>query len=361
LSLRAASHPGIHRAPHEVLPMTVIPLRPTFNLADLNTLKLDFVHNPRQAAKDIVALVEIVEADAKANPELGPLPVQDGWNNITPEIARNLLHRNRANVNRKIEPATVIFYAQQMADGEWKKTGQPILIRSDGILADSQHRCYGGLISGVTFPSYVVTGIEPIPNLFAYIDNARSRTAATALETAGFNGQSPTIVKVVRIGEDVKHGVYNPGGAEKLPRMSPAELVRHMENYPNAQRAARSAASEWNNAVEYIGCRKEIVAYLGMRIFDLHSEEVADDFFYDLVTVETRQNRDPIGELRKVIESNKQAERPMKPHHLLATLITAFNAWHAKVPLPRRWVPAVNEDFPVIDSAPAEIEAQVAE
>jgi hypothetical protein len=328
--------------------MTVVPMRPVFNLADLSTMLLDLTRNPKQTAKDILALVEILEADVKANPATGTLPVKEGWNDITPAIAYNLLRRNKPGMNRKIEPATIIYYAQQMADDDWLETGQPFLIDSEGWLLDAQHRCYGVLISGKTIRSYVVTGIKPRPGLFAYIDNARARTPSAALQTAGYNGQSPTIAKVVRIGEDVKHGVYNPSGAMKLPRISPAQLLKLMESYPNAQRASRSAVSEWSEALNFIGCRKEVVAYLGMRIVDLHSEEVADDFFDDLASAEERPDRDPMAALRKEIIKNKGATHPMKPQHLLATLITGFNAWHTQQPLPRRWVPLVNEDFPAI-------------
>ena len=326
--------------------MTVQQLRPDFNLDDPTTCVLDLVN---QKPKDVLALIDAIADKARANHDLGPLPVTTGWNEITPAIALNLLLRNAK--NRKIDPATVFFYGRQMANGQWKKTGQPMLIDSNGHLADSQHRNLGVLISGATISSYVVCDIEPIDGLFAYIDSARARTAATALQTAGKNGVSPTIVKVIKIAEEVRLGVYNSTGAAKLQRMSPAEMLRISDNYPGAQKAARSAASDWEEAVEYISGRKDVVAYLGMKITELHGEDKADDFFEELTDNSERQPEDPIAALRKEIDRDARADKPMKKHYMLGNLIKAFNAWHRGEPLARRWAMQVNEDFPVLDGS----------
>jgi hypothetical protein len=307
--------------------------------------------------KEVLALVETFEADIQANPDPGPLPVTTGWHEITPAIALNLLRRNRPGANRKIDPATVFYYGKQMAKNDWKATGQPILLDANGRLQDGQHRLFAVLISGATIKSFVVTGIDPIPTLFAYIDNSRTRTPAVALQTAGLNGVSAIIVKVIKIGEEVKHGVYNPSGATKLGRMSPADILALANDYPNARRAARSAASDWSDAVEYLGGNKDIVAYLGMRIIDLHSEEVADDFFEEIMADSERTADDPIAALRKVIDKDNASENPMLKQHRLAALIKAFNAWHRHEALGRRWMLMVNEDFPVLDGSQPQAEA----
>jgi len=333
----------------------IVNLRPAFDLSDPETLKMD-LENPRP--KEVLALVEAFDADIKANPDPGPLPVITGWNDITPQIAVNLLRRNRPGANRKIDPATVFYYANQMAAGQWKATGQAVLLDTNGILQDSQHRLYAVLISGATIRTFVVTDIEPIPMLFAYIDNARSRTSATALQTAGFNGVAAAIAKVVRIGEEVEHGIYNATGATKLLRMSPADVLGLMTKYPNAQKAARSAASDWKEVAKYIGDRKEVVAYLGMRIIDLYGDELADDFFQEVADDSERQPDDPIAALRKEIDKDNRADKPMKKQHMLGTLIKAFNAWHKQEPLGRRWMLQVNEDFPAIDEPDTAIAAE---
>lgn len=323
-----------------------------FDLNDPSSLVLD-LDNPKP--KEVLAIVELFEADMKSKPELGKLPVKTGWNDITPKIGIQLMRRNRPGANRRIDPGTVLYYANQMRRDQWKKTGQPILFSEKDKMLDAQHRVLAGIIAGVTFPSYVITDIEEIPNLFAYIDNNRPRTAATALQTAGYNGVAPVIAKIIRIGEEIRCGLYNPAGATRMWRFSPIDVLDLVPQYPNAQKAARSAASDWDTAVEFLHGRKDIVAYFAMRVIDLHGEDVADDFFEDLVDGERERTKDdPIGALRTLVEKDGREERPMKKHYMLAALIKVFNAWHKGVPLGRRWMLQVNEDFPQFDEPVAE-------
>jgi hypothetical protein len=329
-------------------------LVPEFDLSNPSTLTLDLA-NPKP--KDVLALVAAFEEALEDNPDVGKLPVKTGWNKITPEIAVNLLMRNPRGANRKVDPATVLHYARQMANNRWKATGQPMLVDSEGRLLDAQHRLYALLVSGATIKTYVVTDIEAAPGLFAYVDASRPRTAATALQTAGMNGVSPIIVKVINIGESINHGVYNPSGATKLPRLAAYEVLELAKNYPNAQKAARSTASDWEEATELLGGRKEVVAYMGMRIIDLFGEDKADDFYDEVMDHSERSADDPFYHLRKLANNDAHADKPMKKHYMLAALIKVFNAWHMNQPLGRRWMLQVNEDFPTIVGEEVQAEA----
>lgn len=323
---------------------TVIHMHPQFDLNDPETCKFDLV-NPKP--KDLLALQEVFNAKMKTNPDLGPLPVHTGWNNITPAIGINLLLRNPPGANRRLEPAKSFYYGNQMARDDWKATGQPILVDANGVLLDSQHRLYGGLIAGATFKSYVVTDIESIPNIFAYIDNGGVRNVKDALQTAGYNGVAQVIGNVIKFAEKVRLGLYNASGIGTAPVLSPAQLLSIINTYPNAKKAARSAASDWVDVSDYLHGRKVMVAYVGMRIIDLHGEDVADDFFEDIM-----QQGDNAPEyalaLRREVEKDNRAERPMRPHHTAAMLIKVFNAWRKNETLGRRWMPQVNEDFPTL-------------
>ena len=335
--------------------MSVISMTPSFDFADPKTFLLDLA-NPKP--KEVVAIVEAFAAEIKKNPILGPLLVTTGWNDITPEIAVDLLRRNRPGANRKVDPGTVFNYARQMAKGDWKPTGQPALIDSDEKLIDFQHRALAALISGVTIPSYVVTGIKPIDNLFAYIDNSRSRTAAVALQTAGLNGVSATIVKVLKLAEELRLGVHNPAGPPKPPRLSPVEMLNLAKSYPNAQPASRAAATDWERMVDYVGgkTRRHLIACFAMLVADLHGGEfdLAEAFFDEITDDDDRAKDDPIAALRKKLDDdNKEAK--LKPQDVVGVMIKAFNAWRKGESLKGRWVRQVDEDMPVIDP-PAEQE-----
>jgi len=317
----------------------------TFDLSDPSTLTLD-LNNPKN--KEVLALVEVCEADSRAHTALGPVEVKTGWNDITPALAVKLLRRNRPGANRHLDPATVFYYAQQMVRGEWKPTGQPMIIDENGTLLDAQHRLYAILVSGKTIKSFVVAGVAAEPGIFAYIDNSRPRSAATALQTAGFNGASVLISKAIKIAQEVEHGVYNPTGATKLGRMSPADVLHLATSYPNAQKGARLAASaDLEDVVKLIGNRrKDVLAYLAMVIIDNHGEDCAEDFFDEVMDDRDRLEHDPILALRKLAEKDLKADKEMKRHHMLAAMIKVFNAWKSGTPLGRRWMLQVNEDFP---------------
>ena len=207
--------------------MSVIHFREPFNLDQPETLRLDF-NNPKP--KELVSIIELFEAEMKVQPVLGPLPVATGWIDIDPRLAVTLLRRNRPGANRKVDPGTSFFYGRQMAGGDWKATGQGLLFDRNGHLIDGQHRLYAILLSSTTVRMFVLTEIEAIPNLFAYVDSSRPRTAATALQTAGFNGASTVIAKIVKFAEEVDAGVYN-----RERRHQPAPHVAGGNAWPHQQ------------------------------------------------------------------------------------------------------------------------------
>ena len=241
---------------------------------------------------------------------------------------------------------------------EGDRTADPVRPCERHFLVDAQHRLWAVVVSGVTIRTYVVTEIEPIPHLFAYIDNSKTRTAAAALQTSGLNGVSPTIVKVIKIGEEVRLGVYDPTGIDRLPRTTPAKTLNMANNYPNALLASRAAYTDWAGVVNLVGKnKKDVVAYLGMRIADLHEFEMADDFYDALLDRDTELPTDnALVVLRKALK--KENEKPTwKRHHLLAALTKGFNAWNKGEPLKGRWMLQVDEAFPDVDAPEEQREA----
>jgi hypothetical protein len=75
--------------------------------------------------------------------------------NITPEMAKEFLSRNKA-VNRPINKRQVEMYCDSMKRGQWKLTGQSIQISEFGNLIDGQHRLTALIKADVTLPFLVV-------------------------------------------------------------------------------------------------------------------------------------------------------------------------------------------------------------
>ena len=90
---------------------------------------------------------------------------------IGPETATRLLERNEN--NRPISDRIVKQYAQDMRDGKWKETGNPINIDVSGNLLNGQHRLWAIIESGATIRFHVI--YETDADAFATFDTGRTR------------------------------------------------------------------------------------------------------------------------------------------------------------------------------------------
>lgn len=100
---------------------------------------------------------------------------------IGPEGAEALLKNNVR--NRNVRPDHVRKLADEMGQGRWLWNGAPIVLSSDGILLDGQHRLLAVIESGVTLEMVIAYDVD----LFAQatIDTGRSRKLADALKMEG--------------------------------------------------------------------------------------------------------------------------------------------------------------------------------
>lgn len=303
-------------------------------------------------------IIEQYDEWHKQEPVNGPLGLANGWYEVTPSMAQEWLRRNPPGANRKISFGTVKYYARQMKAGAWPKTGQPVIFDVNGVLKDAQHRLWACLMSGTAFPTFVVTDVPDHPRLFAYLDNGKVRSLADALQTAGYNGVSPTIKQILHI--EYEFAGYTPSAKTQMPRLTPPEIIDMVEQLPNAVTAARLASSDWEEAVRVVGA-KDVVGYAGMRILDLHGQEIADDFFGQIGFVNDPDPTEQAVKFRKLMAENAKKEKPMKKHQVLGNLIKVFNHWVSGQELPKRWAMQVNEDFPQFAPPSETVTAEAAE
>ena len=272
--------------------------------------------------------------------------LSNGWKTITQEIAEAMLIRNPINANRRPTLPTVKYYARQMAGNDWKKTGQPIIFTSDGVLRDAGHRLWACYLSGATFPTYLVGDVPPDPTLFAYIDNAKARSASDALSTAGLNGLAKQVSLIVSMAMHYDNHCYLPGVAKKpLQKVTPIEVVRYATEHENLRQGARLMAGEYKAATTVIG-HKDVAAFAAYQIIELYGEDTLETFMTELGNVdEGAEDGSPIVALQKVLEEDKHSRDPMKKHQVLGYVIKAFNSWRANEAVKRLSL-KVNEAFP---------------
>jgi len=267
-----------------------------------------------------------------------------GWHLITPAIAEQLL---LGKANRQISLATVAYYARQMMEGKWKATGEPIIITSDGVMRDAYHRCWACYLSGASFMTFVVADVEPTPDLFAFIDNGKSRTDADALETAGMNGLSKIIAKTVKIAVNYERGAYHPHTRTRIPRMTPIEVLDYVRERPDLHDAVNAIVSEHKKVIaDLMPRKKDVACFAGWQITRGHGEDIAEEFFNDLGNEDTVQG--PIGLLRVKLMADADGRADLSKKEVLAFIIKAFNAWHSGRSM-RRLILGTDEPFPEFD------------
>lgn len=283
---------------------------------------------------------------------LPKLTYKDGWHDVTPAMAYHLLANNIQ--NRPIVWSQADHYARQMADGEWMKTGQPIIIDTNGDGCDLQHRALAGIMSGTTFTSYVVV-IEANPLIFAFIDSGKVRTHSDALKTAGYNGVSAKIASTIGVLDAYMRGAFLPGGRKsQTPKLPNLHILQYNEQYPNVRIAVRQmAASDRREAVDLINSDAH-AGFIAYMIYEHHGEGVLDDFM-EALTDENGEATNPATLLRRLLEKNNNTaprKRLTRPF-VLAYLIKGFNLWLAGAKIKKLTV-AGEEPFPVFDIGDAD-------
>lgn len=115
------------------------------------------------------------------------------YEEITPAMATEYLRRN--GVNRNFSKNSVISYARDMTNGNWRTSHQGIAFDTEGNLRDGQHRLAAIVRSGCTVHMLVSTGVPP--ESFGIMDTGRGRTMADRLQIEGY-GDAVQLAAVTR-------------------------------------------------------------------------------------------------------------------------------------------------------------------
>ena len=160
---------------------------------------------------------------------------------ITPAKAQEYLKVNT--YNRPLAKAYVNALADQMARGQWKMNGEPVIFSDKGHLLDGQHRLAAIVKSGVSVEMSVTRGVDE--NTFATIDTGKGRTGADVFAIAGIKNYvliSAGLAKLammVKGQNNVFDGSSNYKVAGKITRQDLLdEYYRTPELYQDIRRAA---------------------------------------------------------------------------------------------------------------------------
>ena len=101
---------------------------------------------------------------------------------MTQQLAKDYLSRNTQ--NRKVKERTLRFYKNQMTSGKWKENGEAIIIDTNGVIKDGQHRLMAVAQTGYAYRVPVISGINE--DVMDTIDTGANRGASDVLYLEGF-------------------------------------------------------------------------------------------------------------------------------------------------------------------------------
>ena len=113
---------------------------------------------------------------------------------MTPQLAKELLKRNVA--NRNVKPMMKRL-AEMMTKGQWLENGESIIVDSNGVLVDGQHRLLACIEAKHSFDCVLVTDVTP--KAMESVDSGSGRTLADVFKIAGFSSNTTLAALTTRI------------------------------------------------------------------------------------------------------------------------------------------------------------------
>ena len=259
-------------------------------------VRLDVTTASKTAFEEAVAIFARETRERETAGTLPALaPLQDGWTEVTPQIAEAWLMHSAG--NRPMVYPTVKVYAQDMLADDWRPTGETIIFGS-GKLRNGHHRLWACYLTGRSFRVFVVASAPDFANDFAYLDIGKRRTNADALSIAGWNGEGKSIATTIsQLAIRYDRGVL---GVEAQPRTRPVntrETLAYMTAHPDFKEAAHHVLSNYGEAIAIVGS-KPAVTFFGWLVMRAYGEAVLDDFLTSVTTGANLDEDSPVLALR---------------------------------------------------------------
>lgn len=249
---------------------------------------------------------------------------------ITVDIARAMLEKNIG--NRPLDRKHVIFLANEMLEGRWKKNGDTICFSKDGMLLDGQHRLSAIIMLGEPVSMLVVRGLNP--EVFSTKDIGKKRTPADTLAVMGEINCKKT-ASALSVLERYMSGRMNSGS-----RLRTTQIAELLSKYPDIRESV--AFCEYTPllpASSLVACH-----YL----FSQKDREAADKFVRKMIDGNNLDEGDPIFILRKRLLENATSKKKHRAHHMTALVIKAWNLMRRGKTRSVLIFKEAEEEFPIV-------------
>lgn len=254
---------------------------------------------------------------------------------LTPALASALLNRNDG--NRKISERIVEGYARDILNGAWQFNGEPIIISSNGMLNDGQHRARAVKDADRTIQALFVFGVERETR--TTLDQGKARTVGDYL---GMHGHIYSQQLAASSGHAWQHlhvGRLSTAGSEKPTK---TELLAFVEANPTL---ANSVEFIQRKGADTAGGRT-MLAFCHWTFTNKAGRQKADNFIIALIEGAGLSYGNPILYIRNRLINERGRLRPNDRAELI------FRAWNAF----RRGETAVVRSLPVLGGKLPEVE-----
>lgn len=239
---------------------------------------------------------------------------------ITPDRARRLLETNE--MNRNLSVRHVEFLSSQMSDKEWRVTGEPIIMDTDGKMLNGQHRCAACIMAGVPFDTMVIRNVDTAA--FSFMDTGRTRTAGDVAHIAGYR-HARKMAAAARMAMQIE--AMSPGGAMGSIRgyRRPHE---HTLKYIEKHEALLTEGIELVYNTDGRHILKPPSSFTGLyKVLAEGSHVRARTFYEKLAAGESLEANDPVFRLRQRLIREVAQAHLRRPHGF--TIVLAIHAWNA--------------------------------
>lgn len=236
---------------------------------------------------------------------------------VTPELAADLLNRNKR--NRPLKASTVARYAKDLTDGRWRSTAQPVVIDWNGDLLDGQHRLWACVETGISFIAYIATGEDP--DTFAAYDRGSKRTGADALAVLGYKNRHCLAATASRLRRHQRGATWSTTAEDKYVNVE--EQVEVVEEFPGITDSVLVGAAVNGRRL----ASPSLAAFLHYLFAEIDAD-AASAFFEKLTSGAGLTETDSVFHLRERLVRNSQDTKAKIPQKEVAALI--IKAWNAR-------------------------------
>lgn len=284
-----------------------------------------------EAAKEAAKEVPRRDLEAVLGTPLIPVgPIKVAVVTITPPMAWELILKHNVR-NRPIAYTHSARLALDMIADRWMLTHQGGGFNAKGDLEDIQHRLVAIILADKPVQMMMTTNLSD--DLFKTIDLGKTRSAGSALELAGHNGELTLLSQVITglaIPYDEHNVLFFRDPAQKKRPVGRIELIEYASDHPSLIEATHDALDLHTTALAAIGDEAagvfsywKIREAFGQDVADEFMEEVADDNHLDKHAITHLQRRIAKHKLGKRAGKDDAAHKNVLKRDQIVWLIAA--------------------------------------